>query len=117
MQQLQKSQAAVGVNTTQSTAATKNGEFWGFSGADWAESGFTGVQVVRVSTGSAAEIAGLNVGNVIMTVNGRSISSTQEMAATMAQIEPGSTVKISYLLNTHLGWMPKETALITPKSN
>lgn len=89
-----------------------------YQGADCAESGFTGVQFVWVSTNSATETAGLNVGNVIMTVNGKSVGSTHELATTMAQIEPGSTVKIAYLLKTQLGWMPKETALtVIPKSN
>jgi len=115
MQELQKSQPAIGLNTAHSTGGAKDGEFWGFSGSDWSERGFTGVQVVRVSTSSPAELAGLSVGDVITTVNGKSVGSTQELAATMAQIEAGSTVRIAYLLQTHLGWMPKETTLIVSR--
>ena len=115
LQDLKNPQAANGLNVTNS--GTADAGPWGFSAADWREGGFTGVQIVRVSPTSAAEIAGLNIGNVIMTVNGKSVGSIQELTATMAQIEPGRTAKIGYLLKTQLGWMPKETTAILAKGD
>ena len=112
---LKAQQLTTDSNSTNSTATGERGEVWGFSGVDWSYSGFRGVEVLRVSKQSAAENAGLHAGDVIRTVNGKSIGSTQELAATVAQIEAGSTVSIGYMVKTQLGWMPKETTLVPNK--
>lgn len=68
-----------------------------------------------MSKQSAADVAGLHAGDVIRTINGKGVGSTEELAATVAQIEAGSTVSIVYLIKTQLGWMPKETVIALAK--
>jgi S1-C subfamily serine protease len=72
----------------------------------------TGVEIVEVVPGSPAEIAGLRVRDVMTDINGRHIGSTNDLAAVLAQNEPGSKITLGYILKTNLGWMPKETLII-----
>jgi S1-C subfamily serine protease len=67
---------------------------------------------VDVVPGSSAEIAGLHVRDVITDINGRHIGSIDDLAAILAQNEPGSKITLGYILKTNLGWMPKETLII-----
>jgi hypothetical protein len=55
------------------------------------ETGGPGVQVLRVANGSAAEKAGLRVGDIILQVNGRGASSPQDTARLIRQIAIGET--------------------------
>jgi hypothetical protein len=55
------------------------------------ESGGPGVQVLRVTSGSAAEKAGLRVGDIILQVNGRGAISPRDTAALIRQIAIGET--------------------------
>jgi hypothetical protein len=84
----------------------------GVSGANWTEGGVTGVEIVDVASGSPAAIAGLHVRDVITDINGRHIGSTNDLAAVLAQNEPGSKITLGYILKTNLGWMGKETLII-----
>jgi S1-C subfamily serine protease len=84
----------------------------GVSGATWAESGITGVEIMDVAPGSPADIAGLHVHEVITDINGRHIGSTDDLAAVLAQNGPGSKVILGYCFKSNLGWMPKETLII-----
>jgi PDZ domain len=89
----------------------------GISGANWQQADSMGVEIVGVAPDSAAQLAGLHRGNVIMKVNGRPIHSTQELAAALSENGPGARITIVYLVNTNLGWMPEETAAILAGMN
>lgn len=101
----------------QSGTSSNNGDFWGLSGADWVQGDFKGVQVLGVSSHSTADIAGLKTGDVITSVNGKNVASIQELSGALAQIEPGSTVRLGYLIQTQIAWLPKETTVVAPKGN
>ena len=55
------------------------------------ESGGPGVQILRVASGSAAEKAGLHVGDIILQVNGRGATYPQDTARLIRQIAIGET--------------------------
>jgi S1-C subfamily serine protease len=74
-----------------------------------------GVEILGVDPQSAAEISGLRKGNVITEVNGRKVSSTQDLAAVLAQNAPGSKIAVVYLFKSNLGWMPEETIVVLTK--
>lgn len=69
--------------------ATNNGQPRGELGVWMAASSGAGVQVQRVTPGSAAERAGLRVGDVILQVNGRGATSPQGAAQLIRQVPIG----------------------------
>jgi hypothetical protein len=87
----------------------------GVSGANWEEGGVGGVEILGIDPQSAAEVSGLRKGNVITEVNGRKVSSTQDLAAALVENGPGSRIAVGYLYRSNLGWMPKETMVVLTK--
>ena len=67
-----------------------------------------GAKVVEVSSGSAAEKAGLKSGDVITGVNGRTVSDSQTVTAAIREIAAGGQAEIRYLRNGK-----EETATVT----
>jgi hypothetical protein len=65
-----------------------------------------GAEVVGIAQGSAADKAGLQVGNVIDEVDGDHIRSVRDLSTSLANRAPGSAVRISWLFRSNLGWMP-----------
>lgn len=72
-----------------------------------------GVEIVKVAPDSAADRAGLNVGNVIESVDGKRIRSVSEFAAALVNRAPGSKVRLAYLFRSNLGWMPGLEKVLT----
>jgi hypothetical protein len=97
---------------TESPATTQKAGVLGVSGANWAEGGMTGVEVLDVAPDSAAEAGGLRVGCVITVVGGRHIHSTDDLASFLAQSSPGSRISVSYLFRSNLGWMPTQAVVV-----
>jgi len=93
-------------------AGSPKGGVLGVSGEDWAEGTFGGVKILEVAENSAAEIAGLRAGYVITEVNGKRITSANDLAAELAKRSPGARIHIVYLVRTNLGWMPQKTSVI-----
>jgi hypothetical protein len=87
----------------------------GIVASDWEQSGFMGVEITDISEDGSAALAGLHKGNVITEVNGKKLSSVQDLSSLMGQIEPGTKVSIVYLVRTNLGWMPNEAFAILAK--
>jgi hypothetical protein len=71
--------------------AMNDGQGRGELGVWMAQSGGAGVQVQRVTPGSAAERAGLRVGDVILQVNGRGATSPQGTAELIRQVPVGQS--------------------------
>ncbi|MGY3567575.1 trypsin-like peptidase domain-containing protein [Sinomonas sp. RB5] len=59
----------------------------------------TGAQVVSVTSGSAADKAGIHQGDVITKFAGRPIGDASELTAAVHEQAPGSTVKVTVLRN------------------
>lgn len=56
-----------------------------------------GVYLRRVNPGSAAEDAGLRIGDIITAINGNPIKSTPELQEQVAQYRPGNKVVVDYI--------------------
>jgi S1-C subfamily serine protease len=54
-----------------------------------------GAQISRVEPSSPATVAGLQPGDVVTAINGKSISSTEAFIATVANLPPGRTVTLT----------------------
>ncbi|MSS20013.1 S1C family serine protease [Pseudoramibacter porci] len=54
-----------------------------------------GIAVLSVAPGSGAEKAGIAVGDVITSVDGKSVNNPREMAATLADMHPGSKTALT----------------------
>jgi membrane-associated protease RseP (regulator of RpoE activity) len=67
-----------------------------------------GAEIVELISGSAAELAGLRVGNVINAVDGTVIKTPMELAVELSNKTPGSKIKIGH---TYRYWQT-ETVLI-----
>ena len=55
----------------------------------------TGAQVTRVVSGSPADKAGLQAGDVITAIDGKSISSADDLTARVATYKPGDKATLS----------------------
>ncbi|MEZ4919616.1 MAG: Do family serine endopeptidase [Saprospiraceae bacterium] len=60
-----------------------------------------GVYINRVSLHSAAEDAGLQVGDVILSINGTTVRSTPELQEQVGRFRPGEMVRIEFWRNRH----------------
>ena len=70
----------------------------GLSGAVNRVYGFkNGVLVQRVHPGGPAEKAGIKVGDIITSIDGRSIKDGDDLVSEIASRRPGSTVRLGYL--------------------
>jgi len=56
----------------------------------------TGVAVISVSPGSAAAMAGVQPGDVIVGINDEHVSTLQELETALAQLTPGTKVTVRY---------------------
>jgi putative serine protease PepD len=56
-----------------------------------------GVQVVEVTPGGAAELAGIKAGDIITRVNSKTVTTASELTAAVRQEPAGSTVKIELI--------------------
>ncbi len=57
---------------------------------------YTGVQVAQVVPGSAADDAGLKVGDIITAINGDAVANSQDTAAKVGALRPGEQVNIDF---------------------
>jgi putative serine protease PepD len=55
-----------------------------------------GVAVLAVDQGEAADMAGIQAGDVIVGINDHSVNSVQELESTLSQLKPGTKVTIKY---------------------
>lgn len=68
-----------------------------------------GAEVVQVVRGSVAELAGINIGDIINSVDGKSIRSPMELAAELSDRPAGSQAKVGFLVR---GYWQTETVIL-----
>lgn len=72
----------------------------------------TGVYVAQVTEGSAAQQAGIKMGDIITTFDGREISSMEELSMRMQYYKAGDTVEIT-IMRANAGEYIEETLSVT----
>lgn len=72
----------------------------------------SGLRIAEVAAGSVAELAGLRVGDVVNSVEGKAVRSARELTGELSNRAPGSKIKIGYLTR---GYWQTETVLILPR--
>ena len=60
------------------------------------QDGASGAAVAGVLSGGAAEAAGITAGDVITSVDGTAIASTDDLSSTLAGYNPGDRVSVSW---------------------
>lgn len=58
-----------------------------------------GVIVTHVNSGSAAEVSGIELGDVIIAINGYPVNNVSELQERVARNRPGETVKVNFIRN------------------
>ena len=74
----------------------------------------SGAFVTEVTSGSAAEAAGLQIGDVIVSVNGESMDGPGSLRNTIGLLRPGDTVTVGYVRD---GRMRRATATLGERSS
>lgn len=59
--------------------------------------GYQGASILEVSASSPASAGGLTPGDIITTIDGREVSSTDDVALTLREYLPGDHVRVTYL--------------------
>jgi hypothetical protein len=66
-----------------------------------------GVEIVKIDPDGAAALGGLQVGEVITSVDGKRVRNVTDLATALAGRMPGSKVRVNYMFhNVSFGWMP-----------
>jgi serine protease Do len=83
-----------------------------------------GVVVGDVTANSPAQQGGVVRGDILLEVNGKPVSSANELRMTISMMQPGTELKLRVLrdgnerdINVKLAEMPTETAMATPDSD
>lgn len=66
-----------------------------------------GAEIVDVTSGSAAALGGLRIGDVVTEIDGKPIRSTADLSAEMANHSIGSTLRIGYMIRGQ--WQSEKT--------
>ena len=72
-----------------------------------------GAEITKTVRQGVAESFGLHVGEVIISVDGKRVSSVPDLNAALADRKPGSTVRLGYMFPSNLGWMPGQEKVLT----
>jgi len=62
-----------------------------------------GVLITGLEAGGPAEVAGLRRGDVVTEMNGRAVSTVDELRLNVAQIRPGTEIDVKYIRNGEAG--------------
>lgn len=82
----------------------------GLTVATWGQGG---AEIVKIAPDSAADRAGLHIGEVIRSVDGKPVRSVTDFAAALVNRAPGSKISLTYLFRSNLGWMPGTEKVLT----
>lgn len=72
-----------------------------------------GAEIVRIEPDSSASAAGLHVGDVIISVDGKRVRTAAELAASLSSRPSRLNVRVGYMFHTNLGWMPGTEKVLT----
>ncbi len=81
--------------TSEDRASVEEQGFVGVSTAPAGPVGTPGVRVISVAPGSAAETAGVEVGDVILAVDGRAVGSTEDLGECLGGTKAGQELKLT----------------------
>jgi hypothetical protein len=70
-----------------------------------------GIEIKNILPGSVASHAGLKVGDVVNSINGKIVKNPLELANELADYKPGDKIAIGYLVR---GWWQTEVIVILP---
>ena len=84
--------AVLGVDVTDGPSSGSNGFFGGNGGG----STVVGAYVEGVESGSAAESAGIGIGDTIVSINGTTVSSAESLSNALFGHKPGDTVTVGW---------------------
>ncbi len=96
-----------------SAAANQSGAFSTSLGATFANSIEGGVEIRGFLPNSPIQVAGLHAGDVIISVDGKRVTSVPELEAALVNRPSGSTVRLGYMFRTSLGWMTGAEKVLT----
>ncbi len=75
-----------------------------------------GAKISEITVASAADHAGLHVGDIIKTVDGRAVEGPAELEAELQNRAPGTNVQVGYMFrSTALGFFSKEVIFVVPQ--
>lgn len=72
-----------------------------------------GAKIMKITPDSAAENAGLHVGDVIVSIQGKRVRSVNDFEAALINKASGATIKVVTMFHTNLGWMPGAEKTLT----
>ena len=72
-----------------------------------------GAEIVRIVPDSSASIAGLHVGDVIVSVGGKRVRTVADLSTLLNNRPSRLSVRVSYMFHTNLGWMPGPEKVLT----
>jgi opacity protein-like surface antigen len=76
--------------------------------------GQVGAKVTYVSPSNVAQLAGVNEGDVINSIDGKPIRNIGDLVAALADVAPGSTIRLGYLIK---GYWQTESIIALPRSH
>jgi S1-C subfamily serine protease len=56
-----------------------------------------GLQISRITNGGAVELAGLQLGDIILTINDRPVNTSGDFFEVIGQLRPGETIELTYV--------------------
>jgi len=73
-------------------------------------------QITEIQPGGSAQMAGLQVGYIINTIDGKSIRTARDLATELSNKAPGSQIRLGYLFHSALGYMSNQKVLTLASS-
>jgi hypothetical protein len=73
-------------------------------------------QITEIQLGGTAQVAGLQVGYIINTIDGKSIRTASDLATELSNKTPGSQIRLGYLFHSALGYMSNQKVLTLASS-
>jgi hypothetical protein len=72
-----------------------------------------GAEIMRIEPDSSASAAGLHVGNIIISVDGKRVRTASELATLLSNRPSRHYVRLGYMFHTNFGWMPGAEKTLT----
>ncbi len=72
-----------------------------------------GIKVLKITPNGPAAQANFHVGDVIISIDGKAITTPAGLETALVNHQPGSTVRVGYLFHTNLGWTPGTERTLT----